>query len=230
MLGNNSPLHVRQQHWLLLITALCAAAFSFWFLKRDAANYLTLNLENYTPYYWPRRYGLLLHIGGGTLAPLTGVIQVYLGLSGKTRALHRRVGRVYVCGLAIGALGACYLAATFPPPRDPLYSSGLVGLGITWVVTTSMAYVFIRRGDLVQHRAWMLRSYVVTFGFVTLRVVEACLMSLGISEDTSVGIAAWLCWTAPLLIAEPLICSPRWRPMSTASGRSSLSAAPAEPS
>jgi uncharacterized membrane protein len=218
VLPETTPPHPNQRHWLLLSAVLCAAAFSFWFLRRDAANYLALIPENYTPYYWPRRYGLLLHIGGGTVALLTGLIQVYLGLSGKTKALHRRIGQLYVGGVAAGALGACYLAASFPPPRDVLYSSGLVGLGITWVITTSMAYAFVRRGNLFQHRAWMLRSYVVTFGFVTLRVVEACLMSLGVSEDTSVGIAAWLCWTVPLLIAEPLIRSPRWLTMSAVRG------------
>ena len=218
MLTETSSPHADQHHWLLLCAVLCAALFSFWFLRRDAANYLALNLENYTPYYWPRRYGLLLHIGGGTVALLTGLIQVYLGLSGRTKALHRRIGRLYVCGVAAGALGACYLAASFPPPRDVLYCSGLFGLGITWVLTTSMAYAFVRRGNLFQHRAWMLRSYVATFGFVTLRVVEACLMSVGVSEDTSVGIAAWLCWTVPLLIAEPLIRSPRWLTMSSVSG------------
>jgi hypothetical protein len=64
----------------------------------------------------------------------------------------------------------------------------------------------VRRGDFAEHRAWMLRSYVVTFGFVSLRVIQNVIMGMEwADEDTSVAIAAWLCWLVPLAIAEPLI-------------------------
>jgi hypothetical protein len=52
----------------------------------------------------------------------------------------------------------------------------------------------------------MIRSYVVTFGFVTLRVIQAALMAAGIAnEDDSVAVAAWLCWTVPLALTEVLL-------------------------
>jgi len=55
-----------------------------------------------------------------------------------------------------------------------------------------------------QHRAWMLRSYVVTFGFVTLRVVEASLMTLGVSRGHERRHCRMAVLDCTLLIADPL--------------------------
>lgn len=192
-----------QRPLLLAGTLLVGLMLAFWFLNRDATQYLTLKATTYTPYYWPRRYGLLLHITGGFLALTVGLIQIWLGLTGRTHRLHRNLGRVYVVGVLLGSIGAFYMATNFPPPPAPLYASGLWGLGIAWVITTSRAYLAVRHRDFVAHRRWMIRSYVVTFGFVTLRVIQAALMAAGIAnEDDSVAVAAWLCWTVPLALTE----------------------------
>jgi len=104
------------------------------------------------------------------------------------------------------------MVATMPPPVGA-YGSGLFGLAVAWVITTSLAYISIRRGALAQRRTWMIRSYVVTFGFVTFRVINLTLTTLGVgSEDSQTGAAAWLCWTIPLLITELCLRRSRLRP------------------
>jgi hypothetical protein len=104
-------------------------------------------------------------------------------------------------------MGAIYMAITMPPPLGA-YAFGLDGLGIAWIVTTAVAYFSIRRGAVTAHRSWMVRSYVITFGFVTFRVINLTLVNLGVgNEDSQTGAAAWLCWTIPLLLAEVSI---RW--------------------
>jgi uncharacterized membrane protein len=146
-------------------TLLLGLGLALWFINRDATRFLTLNPSGYTPYYWSRRYGLLLHISGGALALTVGLVQVWLGLTGRTSALHRNLGRLYVLAVSVGSAGAFYMAATFPPPPAPGYASGLWGLGAAWVTTTWMGYRAARRGEFAAHRSWMIRSYVVTFGF-----------------------------------------------------------------
>lgn len=194
--------------WQVWCGVLVAAAGCAWFLRRDAIHYLTLDPQEYTEYYWPRRYALLLHVVAGMTALVVGLAQVYMGVSGRTRASHRWLGRIYVLAVSVGSACAFYLAATIPLS---LYSTGLFGLGSAWIVTTALAYYFVRHGALTRHRAWMLRSYVVTFGFVSLRVIQLILMSVGgLDEDTSVGIAAWLCWVIPLPLVEILLRSRRW--------------------
>lgn len=194
------PAVVAGRHWVLATALLCAAGFAGWFINRDVTQYLTLDPKKFTDYYWPRRFGLLLHVSGGSVALTTGVVQLWLGVTGRTRRLHRLLGRVYVIGVLCGASAGLYMAATIPPPGG-FYASGLVGLEIAWIITTSIAYISIRRGAVALHRKWMIRSYVVTFGFVVLRVIVSVMTMLNVgTDDSRFGLAAWLCWTLPLLL------------------------------
>jgi hypothetical protein len=61
-----------------------------------------------------------------------------------------------------------------------------------------------------QHRDWMLRSYTVTFAFVTFRLFDQWLHDWIKVPDDPVADAldttmAWACWAIPLLLSEPLI-------------------------
>jgi hypothetical protein len=78
--------------------------------------WLDISKTSYTDYYWPRRAGLIPHSAGGVLAITTGVVQVWLGLTGHTNALHRALGKVSCTGVLIGSLGGFYMALTIPPP------------------------------------------------------------------------------------------------------------------
>jgi len=178
-----------------------------YFAKDKVHFFADFSEPSYSPYFWPRRFGLLLHISGGAVAISTGLVQLWLGLTGRTHSLHRRLGRLYVVGVAAGIVGGTYLAATIPGPFA--YSSGLLALNLAWLATTGMAYLAIRRGVVSQHRAWMIRSYTVTFAFVFFRLVADTLSSrVAVPDFTSA--LAWGCWAVPLLVAEVLI---QWRAM-----------------
>jgi hypothetical protein len=83
-------------------------------------------------------------------------------------------------------------------------------LCVAWVITTGMALYAIRTRRLEQHREWMLRSYTVTFAFVTYRLVSMWLNRWihvpadPVADDIDT-LMSWSCWAVPLLIAEPLI-------------------------
>jgi hypothetical protein len=73
-----------------------------------------------------------------------------------------------------------------------------------------MALWSIRNRRFEQHRDWMLRSYVVTFAFVTFRLGADWMSSLSatyaaFNNGQIEATMAWACWAVPLLIAEPLI-------------------------
>jgi uncharacterized membrane protein len=119
--------------------------------------------------------------------------------------MHRAFGRVYVAGVAIGSAAAFYLALTIDP-KHIAYAAGLFGLACAWVLTTSMACLAIRRRAIGQHREWMLRSYIVTFAFVTFRLLEKVLLDWKVAPEMEVEtLMAFACWSVPLLLAEPLI-------------------------
>jgi hypothetical protein len=58
----------------------------------------------------------------------------------------------------------------------------------------------------------MLRSYTVTFAFVTFRLLDPVLAKWHVASADDVDtIMAWGCWAVPLLLAEPLIQLHRMR-------------------
>ena len=67
-----------------------------------------------------------------------------------------------------------------------------------------MAYVAIRLGHVRQHKDWVLRSYVVTFTFVTTRTLAelGILPSLGGDPFATL---VWLCWSMSLLATEVIL-------------------------
>jgi uncharacterized membrane protein len=154
--------------------------------------------------YWPRRWWLLLHVGGGIVALLVGPGQLWLGIGRRRMQLHRRLGMVYMGTIALSSIGAFYLATH--SDGGIVFASGLFGLGVAWLVTTGLAYVAIRRGLILQHQEWMIRSYVVTFGFVTFRALVTALQAAGVGTQVEqISIAAWFCWAAPLLVTEAIL-------------------------
>ena len=197
----------RRVPWRLvgLLSAAGLIALTFW--VGVALPYFSLDREHFGAYgefFWPRRYELLLHIAGGTVALLAGPLQLWFGETRRQLGWHRTLGKVYVCGVALGALGAYYLALTTPSKAGWVYASGLFGLAVAWTMTTGMAYIAIRRRAIEQHREWMIRSYVVTLAFVFFRLFIVVLERMEIGEPTERYMAAaWVCWAVPLLMTEP---------------------------
>jgi predicted membrane protein DUF2306 len=160
-------------------------------------------LQDFQFAYWPRRGWLLVHILGGLIALLSGPVQLWLGLHDVKMHVHRRLGLIYMAGMAIGSVGAVGLA--LQTDGGLTFGSGLFFLAVAWVTTTSLAYVAIRKGLIDQHREWTIRSYVVTFAFVTFRAGQVAMVGQGIPLQTAIGVMAWACWSLPLLATEAVI-------------------------
>ena len=215
----------RESHFRLIVILAVLAAAMLWFFARKA-HYLTdYSLASYSNYFWPRRQGLLLHLAGGLAAITVGLIQIWLGLTNRTNQLHRVLGKVYGAGVLIGSIGGFYLAFTIPESLS--YKTGLTLLNVAWLVTTGMALYAIRTRRVQQHRDWMIRSYTVTFAFITYRLGTTLLrqwVHVPGSEvaDEIDNIMAWACWAVPLLLVEPFI---QLRAMKRSGGNSGLSRA-----
>jgi len=184
---------------LLSLTALAAVVF-----VAGAAVPYFLSSSFGPPEYAPRRGWLLLHIVGGMIALLTGPVQLWLGLADRGMAWHRRMGIGYMTGVGVGSFGAFYLAAH--TDFGWVFGAGLFSLAVAWVTTTTLAYLAIKRSLTDQHKEWMIRSYVVTFAFVTFRVIQPTLQAARIGTPLEqLAAAAWACWAVPLLITELII-------------------------
>jgi uncharacterized membrane protein len=198
----------RSLRWNLLLALSAAALAAIWFIDQNVLHFKNYDLATYTDYYWQRRQGLIPHILGGSVAILSGLVQLWLGLTGRIGALHRALGKVYVSAIVVASCGAIYLAVTIPSTNFA-YGAGLFFLAMAWIITTGMAVISIRNRALEQHREWMIRSYIVTFAFVTFRLVEKYLLKMHLAPDAEIdSLMAFASWAVPLLLAEPFI---QWR-------------------
>lgn len=178
---------------LLAALLVVAAAFFIYYVPHYLLQYDQASYD----VYWPRRFGLLPHIFGGTLALFIGPLQLWTGLRRKYPTFHRWTGRVFVLAVSIGVCSAIYLA--FTTTFGWAYSAGLLGLATAWASTTSMAYYAIRSRDIEAHKTWVIRAYTVTIAFATARLFDDWMplpdsgLSIRLVNDV------WLSWSIPLL-------------------------------
>lgn len=193
---------------LLVVSLVLAIGFFFGF----ALPYLALD-EGVLKRFEGRHFWILTHIATGSMALLIGPFQLWMGLTGKTKLFHRQLGMVYLLSIAISSLCSFYLAATTQVTW--VFGAGLAGLGLAWVITGSLAYIAVRRRLYQQHMEWMIRSYVVTLGFVFFRIFVGITSAFGIGTlFERLSAASWFCWAIPLLITEALI---QWKKMAASS-------------
>ncbi len=111
--------------------------------------------------------GLLIpHTLAGTLALLIGPIQFSSRFRQRHLRIHRVLGRIYVVSVFVGSFTGIALASGRPG------FPGTTMQAAAWMVCTTAALVTARNRQIAAHRRWMVRSYAVTFTFVSSRVLN----------------------------------------------------------
>jgi uncharacterized membrane protein len=143
---------------------------------------------------------VVLHFGGGGLALALGAFQLNAALRGRRIQLHRLLGRVYVVSVLVGGVSGLRLAIA--SQGGMIAHAGFGLLACAWLLTTTLGFLRIRAGDDVDHRAWMIRSYSLTFAAVTLRIYLPLAFASGIPFEIAYPAIAWLCWVPNAIVAE----------------------------
>jgi uncharacterized membrane protein len=143
---------------------------------------------------------LIFHLTGGALAITLGALQLNSRIRRNYLAVHRWLGRCYVIAVLVGG-SAGLMLATMADGGIPS-SIGFGALGILWIGATVTAYLCARRRRIDLHRAWMLRSYSLTFAAVTLRIWLPLSQVAGLPFLPSYQAIAWLCWVPNLIVVE----------------------------
>jgi len=181
-------------------------AFVLYFLYDGVLKYFVWSEASYG-YYWQFRLPLALHIVGGLFATLMGVFQLWSGLNRRAMGTHALTGRLYAAGVLIGAIGGLVLAVT-SAAYGFAWSVSLIGLSVGWLAITGTAIYCIRTRRVEAHKQWMIRSYILTFAFVTFRLVvdhvpyEAW---WGISVPDMANAMIWTSWVVPLIAYEMML-------------------------
>lgn len=141
-----------------------------------------------------------VHIAGAATALLLGPFQLMPKIRAGHRQLHRWMGRTYIVGCLVGGVGGFILA--FGSTAGPIATAGFGSLALVWIFANVQGWRSAMARRFVAHRAWMIRSFALTFGAVTLRLYLPLFPLLGVSFIDGYRAVSFLSWAPNLLIAE----------------------------
>jgi hypothetical protein len=198
--GGTMTIGMRVWRWLTFLLsasiALTAARFLFLPLAEAASEPFGSHLAGHGLAFY-------LHAGGGAVALMAGALQWLQTSRARRSRWHRFIGRTYVIAIAVGGLSG--LAIAVRAFGGPVSRAGFAVLAVAWLGSTAAAWTRARARDWDAHRAWMIRSFALTFAAVTLRLWLPLLVAAGLTFDVAYRLVAWWCWLPNLLFAEWLI-------------------------
>ena len=192
--------------WPVALLALGVAGYALRYVIVGSAAYV----PELRTSFMARPLAINAHTLFGPIALVLGTIQLLPAMRSRRWRAHRILGRIY--GIAAVILGCAGLYLSFYSAGGVITHIGFGLLAIALLITVVQGYLEIRRGDIVAHREWMLRSYVLIFAAVTLRLWQPLLI---IAHDGNFLAAykwvAWVSWVPNILFAEWIIRR-GWRP------------------
>jgi uncharacterized membrane protein len=176
--------------------------------------------------WWLLPHGLM-----GACALLLGPMQFSDRLRQRFTKFHRVVGRFYVAGVFVAApLGFYiqYFNERLGGARS--FSVAAAVDAILWILTTAIAFAFILKGKVQQHRQWMTRSFAVAIVFLEVRVVLGVTGLENVANGAFSETVVWSCVAFSLLFADVVLQWQELRRPRPAPARAPTAAAVSAPS
>jgi uncharacterized membrane protein len=159
---------------------------------------------------------LVVHVFTASAALLVGVMQLVPRIR-EHRVLHRRLGRAFLL-LGLMAFGLTGIPLALSTPNGDVTRYGILVPAVGWLVCAALGLAAIRGGRLAAHRAWMIRTFALTFFAMTARMVVPLLIAVqmpfqddrspsAVRElvDSTIPYGQWLGWIIDLAVAEYVI-------------------------
>ncbi|MEK5490082.1 DUF2306 domain-containing protein [Paenibacillus sp. FSL R7-0297] len=197
---------------LVLILAFSIAAYAivqYGVLKASDAGLVSFKLQKPNFELKPWIYVLYIHIFTAIFALIIGPFQLFMKPTNDRKRWHRLLGYGYVLSITVSGIVSVYLSLF--ATGGWIAGLGFMSLDVLWVATTLTATRKIMVKDIQAHKAWMLRSYALTFAAVTLRIWLAPLTLLFGDFEAGFRVVAWVCWIPNLLVIEAVIFRMRLR-------------------
>lgn len=187
--------------WLAALLAAGVAAYSLRYVVRGERAYV----PDLAASFRARPWAIGLHAFFGPIALTLGLAQFHPAMrQTHRRRAHRIVGRIY--GVSAVALAFAGLYMSFYSAGGMVTHAGFGLLALAVLATTFQGYRSIRVRDVTRHREWMLRSYVLIFGAVTLRLwLPLLIVAYRGDFIAAYRWVAWLSWVPNIFWAEWII-------------------------
>jgi len=199
---STASLRLRSTSWLrpkyfLFAFISVMLAYVLWHNERFLIDAKDPIWQHYEPFKW----WLLPHGLAGACAVLLGPMQFSDRLRPRFTKLHRVVGRLYVAGAFLAAPLRAYIQCFEESMGEKRTFTAATIVDAILLMTTGMAFAFILKGKVQQHRQWMTRSFAVALVFVEVRIVGGVTGWENLGSGATEAIV-WGCLAFSILAAD----------------------------
>jgi uncharacterized membrane protein len=159
----------------------------------------------------------LLHILPALVFAVLAPLQFSQPLRERYLRWHRLNGRILlVCGLVVGVT-ALVMSFGMPAIGGVNQATATTFFAIFFLIALGKAYRHILRGEVTQHREWMIRTFSIALAVATIRPIIAVFFATsrfsGLTPYEFFGIAFWIGFVLHLIVAEVWINRTRPQPV-----------------
>ena len=203
-----------------LLTTKSLKRYVYYALLLTLAFFLYLMIEITIPYFQLRddvaflrikqvvldnrvwKMAFYIHVFSACFSLLAGFTQFSNQLRNRQPNLHRWMGYMYVT-VILGLAGPSGLVMSIYANGGFYSQIAFTSLSILWILFTARGVVEIKKGNMVNHQKFLLRSYALTLSAITLRLWKLGLaLTLQPQPMDLYRWVAWLGWVPNLLLIE----------------------------
>lgn len=153
---------------------------------------------------WVWTVSFYLHMGAGVICLFVPIV-LFVGEAFRlSKQWHRRLGKLYVYDtLVIIVPTGLYMA--FFAKGGTSTQLGFIVQGLALALSTVLAVLSIKQGNLIQHKQWMMRSYSFAFAVVTFRVLHIFFYNLKVPYELNYQLSQWVAVLFNALVVEIII-------------------------
>lgn len=195
------------KHLKTTVLAIVGLIALYFVIDRALPYVFKFNIEQYQDYYWPNKWWLVGHLLGGMAALILGPFQFSSPFRNRFIKVHRILGKIFIVAIVLASVCALYMAIYVAPQVNISWSISLFVMALVWLVSVLMAYRMIRLKRVPQHREWMIRTYIITLGFVLFRILNenSLIQDVMPTFEERGATCIWLSWTVPLFFTEVVL-------------------------
>jgi uncharacterized membrane protein len=188
---------------LSIATFLMLKGIIRYYPMQDHIGFLQFKQAYIHIWYW--KIAFYTHVFSIISALLAGFTQFSAFILKKHRNIHRAIGKIYIYDVLFINFPATMIMAIYANGLLPAKTAFVI-LDCLWFWFTFKAVTEVKRGNIIAHKQYMMRSYALTLSAITLRSWKIIISGVVYIDPLHLYmIDAWMGFVPNLLFAEWLI-------------------------
>ena len=194
--------------WIVLVSVVTIihSCYRSWLIAQGLSGNEVENLLNPNqwndPDYVKNPLMSYMHLIPGIIMYICGPIQFMESVRKKHKHIHRLSGFLFIAATIASGTASILMAFVFPVGgTSETISSSL--FGSIMLFSVCKAFYHIREREILLHREWMIRAYMIGLGPGTMHAIIPFFIQVGGKDiGEALSLSLWLGFTIHLILAE----------------------------